>query len=114
MKKFKFVLLVMFLFGLGYFAFKYLRKLLEFFKLVKTLPEYLRDIIGEKPTVNFTFSFSKCFIEVGLSQAVKEREKNLHEVIETYINDFYPDLSTVKIEISIVEKKDEKAKKGSD
>lgn len=108
MKKVRILFILLVVAGLGFFSYKYLRKLLEFFKLVKTLPEYLRDIIGEKPTVHFTFSFSKLILQVGLSKTVKEREKNLVEVIENYITDFYPDLTTAKIEITIFEKEDEK------
>ena len=110
MKKLRIIFALALIAGLGIFSYKYIRKLIEFFKLIKTLPEYLRDIIGEKPVVHFTFSFSKLIIHVGLSKAVKEREKNLVEVIECYINDFYPDLTTAKIEITIFEKADEKKK----
>jgi hypothetical protein len=96
---------------MGFLFWGYIRRVLEFFKLVKTLPEYLRDMIGVKPAVDFSMNLpSKMAIRVGLRKEIMERESNLQEVIENYIHDFYPELISMKIDISIFELPDNKDK----
>lgn len=108
MKKLK-VLLILFFIGLiGFFSYKHLKRIFEFLKLVKTLPEYLRDIIGVKPKIDFSLNYPlQMSLKIGLAKSIKERETNLHEVIESYINDFYPDLTGIKLDIKIYEIPDE-------
>ncbi len=109
MKKIKLLLFLLVTGISGYFVCKYVRIMLEFFKLVKTLPEYLRDMIGVKPKVCFNLMLPKKMeLKVGVEKEIKEREKNLEEVIENYINDFYPDLTDMKIKISVYELPDKK------
>ncbi len=95
----------------GFFSYRCIRRLIEIIKLSKTLPEYLRDIIGEKPDIDCNITLPlKAELSIGLSKETKEREKNLQETIENYVQDFYPLISNMKMVIKIYELQNEKEK----
>lgn len=107
-KTIKFLLITGAVAGLGFLSIKYIKRFLEFLKLTKTLPEYLRDITHEKPSMNsFIFLPNRIELKIGFSEEVFEGEKNLEDTIMSYIDDFYPILGEMDIKINIYKKTSE-------
>ncbi|MCB5231314.1 MAG: hypothetical protein WCX83_03095 [Candidatus Cloacimonas sp.] len=113
-KTIKFILITGAIAALGFFSLKVIRRIRELLKLSKTLPEYLRDITHEKPTMTCsmsqTFLTGKIDLKIGFSEEVIEGEKNLEDTIKSYINDFYPILSEMDVRITFYKKTVEKPK----
>ena len=86
--------------GVGYFGYKAYRVVNNIVKLGKTLPDYLKDIIDERPTVNVQLRLNSLSIAVGLSaDAFENIDFDLDEQVESYICDYYPALSNFKINV---------------
>jgi hypothetical protein len=76
-------------------------------KIAKTLPEFLKERTGEKPDIAITLILTSLKVKVAFSQKAIEDEDDLEETILEYIDDFYPELSSLKIAIDIQTKDDE-------
>jgi|GEM_PF-2443518 len=87
--------------GVGYIGLKGYQRISSVSKMAKTLPDYLGDLLDEKPRVDVNLGLNSLSIAVGLSATVLERiDFDLDEQIKRYIIDFYPFLSKHKISIS--------------
>ena len=70
----------------------------EIIKLKKTLPDYLKDIIDERPKIDISIRLNSISIAVGLSADVFETiDFDLDEQIQNYIFDYYPSIAKLKI-----------------
>jgi|SRR5690554_1687413 hypothetical protein len=88
----------------GFFSYRFIVRFIHFIKLGQTLPEYLRDMIGVKPSVHCSVAIpGKYDLKVGLAKDILQREKDLKKVVENYIKDFYPELPIDKMEIKVYE-----------
>ncbi len=89
-----------------YYAFKYFMKFKEVMKLEETLPDYVNDVLNEKPLVFCSYTPFGFEIRMGLTKEAQERETNLVKVINDYITDFYPILDQLEKKIIIFQTDD--------
>ena len=89
---------------------KFVKKMIALKNISGTLPQYLENLIDEKPTMNINLSFNKAFFKIKLSQETIDKNPELENTIREYITDFYPafpmDKTTIEIEAK-AEKKEE-------
>lgn len=85
----------------GFFGFKLYKIISNIAKLEKSLPEFLNNVYGEKPTLHINYDLKTATIKAGFSQAILDKHSDIESTIREYIEDFYPDLakSTIKIEV---------------
>ena len=102
MKKFlKGLITVGALAGLSYLGFKGYKRVDEMMKLSKTLPDFLFDLLGEKPKINISQKLNSLSIAVGLSTEGYENLKvDLEEQIDNYIADYYPNTAKLRLTIT--------------
>ena len=102
MKKFfKGLITVGALAGLSYLGFKGYKRIDEIMKLSKTLPDFLFDLLGEKPKINISQKLNSLSIAVGLSTEGYENLKiDLEEQIDNYIADYYPSIGKLRLTIT--------------
>ena len=87
--------------GIGYIGFKGYQRISSVSKMSKTLPDYLEDLLDEKPKININMGFNSISVAVGLSAFTYQNiDFDLDEQIKRYIIDYYPSLATLKVFIS--------------
>jgi len=87
----------------GYFGLKAYKRINGTVKLSKSLPEFLNNVYGEKPSVNMTQSMYSLIIKVGFCQETIDKYNDIETTIREYVADFYPELGkgNVNVEINI-------------
>ena len=76
--------------GISYFAFQIYRKIKAAIELDKTLPQYLENLLGEKPTsFNVNLEFSGTSIEIVFSQRIIDENEKPLENLESLQPDFF-------------------------
>ncbi|MCL1827672.1 MAG: hypothetical protein FWG20_06465 [Candidatus Cloacimonetes bacterium] len=102
MKKFfKGLLTVAALAGISYAGYKAYSRINEVMKISKTLPDYLFDLLGEKPRIDINQKLGSLSIAVGLSsEAYESLEIDLEDYITNYIADYYPNIANLKLTIT--------------
>ncbi len=84
--------------GFGYLGFKGYQRMSEIIKLSKTLPDYLTDLLDEKPNVDINMRLNSLSLAIGLSPETFENLNfDLDSQINRYIADYYPSLSKLNI-----------------
>ncbi|MCK9329296.1 MAG: hypothetical protein PHY08_05950 [Candidatus Cloacimonetes bacterium] len=84
--------------GVGYLGFKGYTRISEVIKLSKTLPDYLADLLDEKPNVDINMRLNSMSIAVGVTADTYENINfDLDSQINRYIVDYYPGLSKLNI-----------------
>ena len=87
--------------GGAYLGFKGYQRYSNVTKLSKTLPDYLEDLVDEKPKIHINCGFSSLSIAVGLSAfAIENIDFDLEDQIRRYVLDYYPALGKLKISVS--------------
>ena len=101
------LLKIAFIGTIGYIGFKVYNKIRAAIELDKTLPQYLENVIGEKPEVNITYTLNEYTVSVCFSKEILEKNKDLETTVRDYISDFYPilNINKIKIELNQIEKK---------
>ena len=109
MKKFfKSVIAVGAVAGLSYLGFKGYKRLNDVTKMSKTLPDHLNELLGETPKVDINQKLNSLSIAVGLTANTYENLViDLEEQIDSYVTDYYPNLSKLKLTITKYIKADE-------
>ncbi|MEA1972517.1 MAG: hypothetical protein U9N34_04380, partial [Candidatus Cloacimonadota bacterium] len=83
------------------FGYKFYAKMKSVMKLSKTLPDYLKNIFGEKPRMNLNMTFNSLEIKLIFSKETLAKEDDLENTVLEYIEDFYPALSLRRLNIDI-------------
>ena len=84
--------------GVGYVGFKGYKRVSDIIKLSKTLPDYLNDLLEEKPKIEINMKLNSLSIAVGMTAETYDKINfNLDDQIKTYVVDYYPSLSKLKI-----------------
>jgi hypothetical protein len=76
--------------AVAYFGFRIFERIKSAIEISKTLPQYLENVVGEKPKVNMNITWHNAQVSVGLSKEVIEKNEDLENTIREYIEDFYP------------------------
>ena len=102
------LLKIAFIGAIGYMSFNIYKKIRAVIELDKTLPQYLENLIGEKPEVNITFTLNEYTVSICFSKEILEKNKDLETTVRNYISDFYPmlNIDKIKIELNQKEKKE--------
>ena len=86
--------------GVGYLGYKAYCVVNNMVKLSKTLPDYLKDILDERPKVDVHLRFNSLSIAIGLTADTFESlDFDLDEQVECYIQDYYPRLAKFRINV---------------
>jgi len=84
--------------GVGYLGFKAYKIINDIVKLSKTLPDFLKDSLDERPKVNINMRLNSLSVAIGLSaEAYENLSFDLDDLIQNYIIDYYPNLAKLKI-----------------
>ncbi|MCK4653195.1 MAG: hypothetical protein KAU01_01995 [Candidatus Cloacimonetes bacterium] len=110
-KPFKKFLNLAFLATIGYFGYKIYGKIKGVIELDKTLPQYLENIVGEKPKISINTTLNKITLNIAFSKEILDKNKDLEDTIRDYIGDFYPMIKLEKLEIVLKEKEPEEPAK---
>ncbi len=88
----------------GYFGLKLYKIVSNITRLHKSLPEFLNNVYGEKPTLHINHNLKTATIKVGFTQAILDKHNDIETTVREYIDDFYPELAKSTIFIEIFEK----------
>jgi hypothetical protein len=102
------LLKIAFIGAIGYVGFKIYKKIRAAIELDKTLPQYLENVIGEKPEVNITYTLNEYTISICFSKEIIAKNKELETTVRDYICDFYPMLNIDKIKIKLNQREEKK------
>jgi hypothetical protein len=84
--------------GVAYLGYKAYKIIDEIMKLKKTLPDYLKDLLDEKPTVDVSIKLNSITLAIGLSAETFENlDFDLDEQVQSYIFDYYPSITKLRI-----------------
>jgi hypothetical protein len=87
--------------GVAYVGYKGYQRITNATRLSKTLPDYLEDLLDERPKVNVNIGLMSISIAVGLSADCYESLNfDLDEQIISYVTDYYPALGKLKINVT--------------
>jgi len=87
--------------GVGYLGFKGYQRVSEVVKMSKTLPDYLQDLLNEKPKISINMRLNSLAIAVGMSaEAYETLNFDLSDQIQSYISDYYPCIAKLKIVVT--------------
>ena len=106
-KPFKKFLNLAFLATLGYFGYKIYGKIKGAIELDKTLPQYLENIVGEKPKVSVNTTLNQMILNITFSKKILDKNKDLEDTIRDYIGDFFPMINLDKLKIDLKAKEPE-------
>jgi len=84
--------------GVGYLGFKGYQRVSEVMKMSKTLPDYLQDLLNEKPKISINLRLNSLSVAVGLtSDTYESLNFDLDDQIHRYIVDYYPSLAKLRV-----------------
>lgn len=86
---------------LFYFGIKMYRRIKSVMKMSHSLPLFLKNTVGESPQIDIRYTIRALVIKIGFNQETIDREKDLEGMIQEYIDDFYPALSSLNTTITI-------------
>ena len=110
---FKKVLGLAFISSLIYLSYKVYLKIKGLIELDKTLPQYLENIVGEKPKISINTTLNQITLNIAFSKKILDKNKDLEGTIRDYIADFYPMFKKNKTSIKLVEKESEDTEKSN-
>jgi hypothetical protein len=87
--------------AIGYFGFKFYKRVTAVSKLSKSLPEFLNNVYGEKPKVNINMVFNAITVRTGFTQEILDENEDIQSTITEYIEDFYPSLSSLNLNVDV-------------
>jgi len=90
--------------GIGYYSYKLYNKIMSIVNISKTLPQYLENVIGEQPKVDINCTMTSANLKVLFSQKTLDKNDNIKEMVQEYINDFYPVFADGKLKIEVAAK----------
>ncbi len=88
----------------GYLGVKLYKKINSFAKLHKSLPEFLKNVYGEKPAIHITHNLKTMTVKVGFPQELIDKHTDIESTVREYIEDFYPELNKGTLVIDIYAK----------
>jgi len=86
---------------LAYWGWKLYERIHATFKLGNSLPLFLKNTVGEKPSMTSNLAFNALNIKLGFEQETLDKEDNIEQMVREYIEDFYPVLAGLNIMIAI-------------
>ena len=87
--------------AVGFVGFKMYQRISAIAKLSKSLPEFLNNVYGEKPKININMVLTSVTISVGFNQDIIESNEDIQSTVIEYIEDFYPALSKIKLNVDV-------------
>lgn len=92
---------------LGFFVYKKVKQFKDVGKLDKSLPEFLKNVVGEEPTVHICQSINSVTIKAGFSKDILDKNLEVENIINEYIEDFYPAVAKGHLNIVVFNKDEE-------
>lgn len=91
----------------GYLGFKLYKIVSNITKLHKSLPEFLSNVYGEKPTLHINHNLKSATIKIGFSQEILDKHDDIENTVREYIDDFYPEVAKSNVTIEIFTKSED-------
>jgi hypothetical protein len=88
----------------AYITHKFAKVIFAVKGISENLPEYVKNSFGEKPKLTMQIVFNKCDIILDLKKKTIEKNKDLEEQINEYIEHFYPEILKLKLKVEIRER----------
>ncbi len=93
--------------SIAYFGFKVFKMIKSSNKLSNTLPDFLKNIYGERPEMRKDFTFFSMNIKLSFSkETLDKKEQEIEDSVMEYIEDFYPILTKLSLDVEVVERED--------
>jgi len=89
--------------SIGYLFMKFYQIFKGLIELDKTLPQYLGNIIGEKPEVSIQASLNRITVIVKYSKDIIKKNDGLDNIVTDYVTDFYPIFKAAHLKVIIKE-----------
>ena len=87
--------------GLSYAGYKTYKRVNDVMKLSKTLPDYLYELLNEKPKIDINQKLNSLSITIGLSVETYENlQIDLEKQIDSFIAEYYPNIAKLRITIT--------------
>lgn len=84
--------------GIGYLGYKAYQVISDMQKLRRTLPDFLKDLLDERPQVDVNLRLNSLSIAIGMStEAYEALDFDLNEQVMNFVLDYYPCLAKLKI-----------------
>ena len=93
----------------AHYGMKTYKKINSAVKLSKSLPEFLNNVYGEKPSMNMNKTLNALSLKLGFSQEILDKHSDIESTVREYIDDFYPELSKNSIDVVVEAKSEETA-----
>ncbi|MCD4650775.1 MAG: hypothetical protein K8S56_03190 [Candidatus Cloacimonetes bacterium] len=93
--------------AIAYFGYRFYQRVKAVSGISKSMPLFLKNVLGEKPSMALNLAFSSMHIVLGFSKETLEKEENIEELVREYLDDFYPVFNGMSISIKISEREEE-------
>jgi hypothetical protein len=95
---FKGIVIVGAIVGIGYLGYRAYQVISDMTKLRRTLPDFLKDLLDERPQVDVNLRLNSLSIAIGMStEAYEALDFDLNEQVMNFVVDYYPVLAKLKI-----------------
>jgi hypothetical protein len=92
---------------IGYLSYKAYRYITGIINISNELPVYLKNVIGESPSMNINVVFNRLTVVLTFSAETIEEHKDLADIAREYISRYYPIFRQDHVEIQIVQKEED-------
>ncbi|MDP8209731.1 MAG: hypothetical protein RAO94_09300 [Candidatus Stygibacter australis] len=90
--------------GLAYIGYKGYYYVTGIINISRELPVYLKNVIGEKPSMEVTVVFNKLLINLSFSAEIINEHPDIADTTMEYITRYYPIFRKDRISIEIEQK----------
>lgn len=88
----------------SYIAYKAYRYITGMVNIIKELPVYLKNVLGETPSMNVTAIFNRLKVTLTFSAETIEKHPDIAKLAEEYITRYYPIFRQDHVEVIIIQK----------
>ncbi len=90
--------------ALAYIGYKAWRYIIGIINISKELPVYLKNVIGESPSMNINVLFNRLTISLGFSSDTITSHPDIAEISLEYITRYYPIFRQDHVNIEVIQK----------
>lgn len=88
----------------SYFGYKIYRYVTGIVNITKELPVYLKNVIGETPSMNITVVFNRLRVNLLFKKETIDKNPDIADTAKEYILRYYPIFRQDHVEISVIQK----------
>ncbi len=96
--------------ALAYISYKAWRYITGIINISKELPVYLKNVIGESPSMSINIIFNRMTISLSFSSETITNHPDIAEISLEYITRYYPIFRQDHVNIEVIQKKEDEPK----